>query len=64
MNYKKSCADNLFTALKAGFRHIDAAEDYANVASVGEAMRMWEADGGKREDVFITIKCELFMLRE
>ena len=57
VNYKKSCANNVFAGLKAGFRHIDAAEDYENVSSVGEAVRMWEESGGRREDLFITTKC-------
>jgi len=41
------------TALKAGYRHIDSAQYYANEKEVGEAVRQ---SGLKRSDVFITTK--------
>ncbi|OBC00128.1 dehydrogenase [Mycobacterium sp. 852013-50091_SCH5140682] len=44
-------------AIKAGFRHLDAAERYRNEADVGLALRDLFADGTiAREDVFITTK--------
>lgn len=57
--WRKECSKELFAALQAGFRHIDTAESYGNVDSVGAAIRMWEAAGGKREEIFITTKCEI-----
>ncbi|MEQ5838007.1 aldo/keto reductase [Paraburkholderia acidicola] len=44
-------------ALKAGYRHFDAAERYRNEREVGEALRTERAAGGiAREDIFITTK--------
>ena len=44
-------------ALKAGYRHFDAAERYRNEREVGEALRVERAAGGiAREDIFITTK--------
>ncbi|RDU24890.1 aldo/keto reductase [Anaerosacchariphilus polymeriproducens] len=40
-------------ALKAGYRHIDAAKIYNNEKSVGKAIR---ESGVKREDIFVTTK--------
>jgi len=40
-------------ALKAGYRHVDTAQYYANEKEVGEALRQ---SGLKRSDVFITTK--------
>ncbi|KAK6434662.1 hypothetical protein LTR95_009149 [Oleoguttula sp. CCFEE 5521] len=45
----KSC----LAALKAGYRHIDTAQYYANEAEVGQAVR---DSGLKRSEVFITSK--------
>ena len=45
----KSCA----TALKAGYRHIDTAQYYANEAQVGDSVK---ESGIPRKDVFITTK--------
>ncbi len=44
-------------ALKAGFRHLDAAERYRNEREVGEALRAEFENGAlAREDVFLTTK--------
>jgi diketogulonate reductase-like aldo/keto reductase len=47
------CTTSCAHALRAGYRHIDTAQYYANEASVGEAVR---ASGLKRSDVFLTTK--------
>lgn len=41
------------TALKAGYRHIDTAQYYANESEVGEAIRQ---SGIPRSDIFVTTK--------
>jgi alcohol dehydrogenase (NADP+) len=43
-------------ALKAGFRHFDAAERYRNETEVGIALQDGIAGGIKREDIFVTTK--------
>ena len=45
--------DAVLTALKIGYRHIDAAAIYGNEEAVGEAIR---ESGISREDLFITTK--------
>jgi diketogulonate reductase-like aldo/keto reductase len=47
------CVQAVAAALKAGYRHIDAASMYGNEALVGEGLR---AGGVPREDVFVTTK--------
>ena len=47
------CTAACLTALKAGYRHIDSAQYYANEAEVGEAIRQ---SGLKRSDIFVTTK--------
>lgn len=52
-----TCADTIYNAIKAGYRLIDGAEDYANEKECGEGVRRAIADGIiKREDIFITSK--------
>ena len=46
-------AEAVSTALAAGYRHIDTAEQYGNEREVGEAVR---ASGLDRDEVFITSK--------
>src|SRR3954462_8218520 len=46
-------AEAVGTALEAGYRHIDTAEQYGNEREVGEAVR---ASGLGRDEVFITSK--------
>ena len=47
------CKECVSEALKAGYRHIDTAQSYANEAEVGSAIA---ASGIPREEVFITSK--------
>lgn len=47
------CNKAVDVALKAGYRHIDSAQYYANEAQVGEAVK---ASGVPRKDIFITTK--------
>lgn len=45
------------TAVKVGFRHLDAAERYRNEAQVGAALKELFAEGiVRREDLFVTTK--------
>ena len=43
-------------ALEIGYRHIDTAFNYNNEEAIGTVLRKWFANGGKREDLFITSK--------
>lgn len=43
-------------ALEAGYRHIDTAFHYNNEEAIGEALKKWMDNGGKRESLFITTK--------
>ena len=45
--------DEMVTALKAGYRHIDAARKYGTESIVGDGMRM---SGVPRKDIFLTTK--------
>jgi 2,5-diketo-D-gluconate reductase B len=54
-------ADEVLTALKAGYRHIDTARKYGTEREVGEAMR---ASGLPRADIFLTTKVSHENLRE
>jgi 2,5-diketo-D-gluconate reductase A len=47
------CVNAVRWALELGYRHIDTAQAYGNVASVGRALR---ESGVPREDVFLTTK--------
>jgi diketogulonate reductase-like aldo/keto reductase len=47
------CVQSCLNALKAGYRHIDTAQFYANEAEVGRAVKQ---SGIKRSDVFLTTK--------
>ena len=48
--------DAVYHALKLGYRHIDCAALYLNEKEVGEGIKKWLDEGGKREDIFITSK--------
>ena len=47
------CVQSCLIALKAGYRHIDTAQFYANETEVGKAVRQ---SGLKRSDVYLTTK--------
>ncbi|KAE8145902.1 NADP-dependent oxidoreductase domain-containing protein [Aspergillus avenaceus] len=47
------CVQSCLTALKAGYRHIDTAQFYANEKEVGDAIRQ---SGIPRSELFITTK--------
>lgn len=47
------CVKSCLAALKAGYRHIDTAQFYANETQVGEAVQQ---SGLKRSDIFLTTK--------
>ncbi|PKY06252.1 putative aldo-keto reductase [Aspergillus campestris IBT 28561] len=47
------CVQSCLNALKAGYRHIDTAQFYANEQEVGDAIR---ASGIPRSDIFVTTK--------
>ncbi|QCU77461.1 aldo/keto reductase [Citricoccus sp. SGAir0253] len=47
------CEDAVASALEAGYRHLDTAENYANEDAVGRAVA---ASGIPREEVFVTSK--------
>lgn len=36
---KEDCKENVLSALKAGYRHIDTAQAYFNEEQVGEALK-------------------------
>lgn len=54
-------ADEVVTALEAGYRHIDTARKYGTERQVGEAIR---ASGVPRADIFLTTKVSHENLRE
>lgn len=49
----QTCIQACLTAFKAGYRHIDSAQFYANEKAVGEAMRQ---SGLPRDEIFVTTK--------
>ena len=49
----EQCVNSCLTALKAGYRHIDTAQFYANEREVGLALRQ---SGLERSEVFVTTK--------
>ncbi len=54
---KETTADVVETALKMGYRHLDAACDYGNEAEAGEGIQRALASGiCKREDLWVTSK--------
>ncbi|EIM81959.1 Aldo/keto reductase [Stereum hirsutum FP-91666 SS1] len=52
-----TCAQNVYDAIKVGYRLLDEAADYGNEKEAGEGVRRAIADGlVKREELFITSK--------
>ncbi len=53
----EECADAVYAAIKAGYRHLDSASDYGNEKEVGEGIQRAIADGlCTREDLWVTSK--------
>ncbi|MFT6898640.1 MAG: D-xylose reductase [Paraglaciecola sp.] len=51
------CADAVYAAIKAGYRHLDSACDYGNEVQVGEGIKRAIDEGlCSREDLWITSK--------
>lgn len=51
------CADAVYNAIKAGYRHLDSACDYGNEVQVGEGIKRAIDDGlCTREDLWVTSK--------
>ncbi|KAI1345396.1 NAD(P)H-dependent D-xylose reductase [Xylaria sp. FL0043] len=54
---RDTCAEQVYNAIKLGYRHIDGAWDYTNSKEAGEGVRRAIDEGiVKREDLFITSK--------
>ena len=51
----EQCAESVATALDAGYRHVDTAQEYGNEAAVGEGIERSSVD---REEVFLATKVE------
>lgn len=53
----KDCADAVYNAIKAGYRHLDSACDYGNEVQVGEGIQRAIKDGlCSREELWVTSK--------
>ena len=51
------CADVVYAAIKAGYRHLDSASDYGNEKAVGEGIKRALDDGlCQRSDLWVTSK--------
>ncbi|MFB9885166.1 aldo/keto reductase [Balneatrix alpica] len=54
---KEDCAECVYQAIAAGYRHLDSASDYGNEAEVGEGIARALADGlCQREELWVTSK--------
>lgn len=53
---KSAVRDQVITAVRSGYRHIDTAWYYGTEKYIGEALKILFAEGYKREDLFITSK--------
>lgn len=53
----QDCADAVYNAIAAGYRHLDSASDYGNEEQVGQGIKRAIADGlCVREDLWVTSK--------
>ncbi|KAG4027504.1 hypothetical protein MFRU_029g00280 [Monilinia fructicola] len=56
-SHGQKCIDAVIAALRAGYRHIDTAQYYANEKQVGIAVKEFIKESGiNRSDIFITTK--------
>lgn len=54
---KATCADQIYNAVKVGYRLFDGAEDYGNEKEVGEGINRAIADGlASRDELFVVSK--------
>ena len=54
---QQDCADTVYLAIKAGYRHLDSASDYGNEKQVGQGIAKAIADGlCTREELWVTSK--------
>jgi len=54
---QQDCADAVYNAIKAGYRHLDSACDYGNEIQVGQGIQKAIADGlCTREELWVTSK--------
>ncbi|MDP5032270.1 MAG: aldo/keto reductase [Paraglaciecola sp.] len=54
---KETCADAVYNAIKAGYRHLDSASDYGNEVEVGNGIKRAIDDGlCRRDELWITSK--------
>jgi D-xylose reductase len=54
---KEDCAEAVYQAIKAGYRHLDSACDYGNEKEVGDGIKRAIEDGlCTREDLWVTSK--------
>jgi D-xylose reductase len=54
---KETCADAVYNAIKAGYRHLDSASDYGNEVQVGHGIQRAMTDGlCRRDELWITSK--------
>lgn len=54
---ENECADAVYSAIQAGYRHLDSASDYANESAVGEGIKRALDDGlCSRDELWVTSK--------
>ena len=54
---KETCANAVYNAIKAGYRHLDSASDYGNEVEVGNGIKRAIDDGlCRRDELWITSK--------
>ena len=59
LSQPKEVTNAVDAALRAGYRHIDAAAIYENETEVGEG---WKRSGVPREEIFVNTYSQLFQM--